>query len=238
MKTIAIALIIAAVQAVELQSATEVEGKKSDWDIDALLPQYLALSAELALKLSDDLDEPEDVEFPEVDLDEIAMPDVDLDEVEMPSFSFEAPKMDLNLGDDIEIPDVDLEEPDLPSMPSFDLKSKIASGISSKVSETLSKEITDIVDVQFDDALADLDFEAPCLAGFDDGCDLEDDDEESDDEDDDAKGVWVKKVNGVTTMCLPDALEGCVLQLDLDIENGVLEFTQVPKIDDITEELW
>ena len=54
---------------------------------------------------------------------------------------------------------------------------------------------------------------------------------------DEADGIWVRKgENGVTHMCLPNELEGCVLKFDLDLENGVLELKQVPKEDEDEDE--
>ena len=55
--------------------------------------------------------------------------------------------------------------------------------------------------------------------------------------DEEADGIWVRKgENGVTHMCLPNELEGCVLKFDLDLENGVLELKQVPKEDEDEDE--
>ena len=40
-------------------------------------------------------------------------------------------------------------------------------------------------------------------------------------------GVWSKTENGVTKVCLPDALEGCSLLASID-ENNFLQINQVP----------
>ena len=199
--TFAAGAIFACTNAVQLTSIEK--------DIDDLLPEYLKLSAEIALKLS----EIEDVAEPEVCKDDECVADLDLDleipddfeEVDFDDFDFDFDACAdgncfckdgecFNFGDDCEDGSCALAWDDVPDMPEIDIP--------------------------------------------DSCCGLEEDDDDCGCSGAGALGVLVQKVDDVISMTIPDTCEDCTLKIDLDLEGGLLEFTQVPdnKDDDSDDE--